>query len=213
MLTSLSRMLRTSGFWHSVKRNPDDHISHQFYMDDLKLYASKEEQLHSEIELVKSFSDAIHMLFGLDKCAVLHARACLVQIHGYEMQISGDTVIQHLGEEDTYKCLGILQLLGISETTARKQVEKKVLSRINKIYKSFISSRNKITAINTWAMPFTTYTSGVVKWPDAALQVFDRKIRTTLTRYRIHQPKSSTELLSISPAPRRYRSYKHVSGM
>jgi len=44
-------------------------ISHLLYMDDLKLIAKSEEELQKQIQTVKTFSDDIHMEFGLDKCS------------------------------------------------------------------------------------------------------------------------------------------------
>jgi len=38
-------------------------------MDDLKLIAKSEEELQKQIKTVKTFSDDIHMEFGLEKCA------------------------------------------------------------------------------------------------------------------------------------------------
>jgi hypothetical protein len=55
-------------------------------------------------------------------------------------------------------------------------VEKKFLSRIEKVCKSRLNATNKSTAINSWAIPVAAYTFGIVKWPDPALQAFDRKI-------------------------------------
>ena len=37
-------------------------------MDDLKLYASNDDQLTRMINIVKIFSDDIKMKFGIDKC-------------------------------------------------------------------------------------------------------------------------------------------------
>jgi hypothetical protein len=44
-------------------------ISHLLYVDDLKLIAKSEEELQKQIQTVKTFSDDIHIEFGLDKCA------------------------------------------------------------------------------------------------------------------------------------------------
>jgi hypothetical protein len=44
-------------------------ISHLLYMDDLKLIAESKEGIQKQIQTVKTFSDNIHMKFGLDKCA------------------------------------------------------------------------------------------------------------------------------------------------
>jgi hypothetical protein len=38
-------------------------------MDDWKLIAISEEELRKQIQTVKTFSDDIHMDFGLEKCA------------------------------------------------------------------------------------------------------------------------------------------------
>ena len=44
-------------------------ISHLLYVDDWKLIAKSEEELRKQIQTVKTFSDDIHMDFGLEKCA------------------------------------------------------------------------------------------------------------------------------------------------
>jgi hypothetical protein len=165
-LNLLSRMLRTSGYGYIVKRRPNVSISHQFYMNDLMLYARNPDQLQSMFALVKSFSDSICMEFGLDKCAVFHAKKGKVQDPENGFEIMSDIVIQDLGVEDNYTSLVLQQLLGNGDITASKQVEKKVLSRIEKVCKSQRNAINKITAINSWAIPVAAYTFGVVKWPD-----------------------------------------------
>ena len=43
-------------------------ISHLLHMDNLKLIAKSEEELRKQIQTVKTFSDDIHMDFGLEMC-------------------------------------------------------------------------------------------------------------------------------------------------
>jgi hypothetical protein len=43
-------------------------------MDDLKLIATSEEELQKQIQTVKTFSNDIHMEFGLAKVPRLHFR-------------------------------------------------------------------------------------------------------------------------------------------
>jgi hypothetical protein len=165
-----------------MKRRPNASISHRSYMDDLKLYARSPDQLQSMSTLVKSFSDTICMEFGFDKCEVIHAKKGKVQDPENGPEIMGDTIIQDLGVEDNYKYLGLQQLLGIADTTARKLVEKKVMYRIEKFVS--LSSMQETRSLQlTPAIPVAAYTFGVVKWPDTALQAFDRKIRTTLIKH------------------------------
>jgi hypothetical protein len=40
-------------------------------MDDLKLIAKSEKELQRQIQTDKTFSDDIHMEFGLEKCATI----------------------------------------------------------------------------------------------------------------------------------------------
>ena len=40
-------------------------------MDDLKLYAKNEKELHSLVQTVKVFSKDIGMDFGIEKCSML----------------------------------------------------------------------------------------------------------------------------------------------
>lgn len=196
-LKPLSRMLNDSGYGYALK-NPQKIISHQLYMDDLKLYAKGPEQLQSLLTLVESFSSSICMDLGLEKCAVVHVKRGHVQNTENGSHLMEDLRIQELGKGDEYKYLGLQQLLGTADDKIRKQVERKVLSRVTKICKSCINSRNKFTGINTWALSAASHTFGVVKWSDTSLQVFDRKVRTILTKHRMHHPRSSTERLYLS---------------
>jgi hypothetical protein len=66
-------------------------------MDDLKLYARSPDQLQSMFALVKSFSDSICIKFGLDKCAVFHAKMGKVQDPENGLEIMGDTVLIPMG--------------------------------------------------------------------------------------------------------------------
>jgi hypothetical protein len=64
-LTEQLNRLNTGYEEHTTKTK----ISHLLYMDDLKLIAKSEEELQRKIQTVKTFSDDIHMEFGLEKCA------------------------------------------------------------------------------------------------------------------------------------------------
>ncbi|XP_044760203.1 uncharacterized protein LOC123317662 [Coccinella septempunctata] len=62
------------------------------------------------------------------------------------------------------------------------------------------SAKNKMTAINTWAIPAFIYTAGVLTWSRTDLERLDRRTRTTLTQYGLLHPNSAIERLYI---PRR----------
>ena len=75
-------------------------------MDDLKLIAKSEEELQTQIHTVKTFSENIHMEFGLEKCAkIAFKRGKLVHLQNLVIDINRE--IQELEQEKTYKYLGI----------------------------------------------------------------------------------------------------------
>jgi Reverse transcriptase (RNA-dependent DNA polymerase) len=189
-LNPLSSMLRETRTGYQICKNPRTLVNHQFYVDDLKLYATSKAQLGSQLETVKTFSDDIRMEFGLDKCAVVHAVKGQVVDHDAVILMCG-TAIQALGKDDSYKYLGIHQLLGTNVTEVRKQVQKKVLERVIKLCKADIHGKNLSMAINSWALPVAVYTFGVLSWSTSSLQEFDQKIRTTMSKFKVHFPRSS----------------------
>lgn len=65
-LLPLSWLLKESKLGYRITKEIT--ISHLLFMDDLKLYASNDQQLKSQINIVKTFSDDIRMSFGIDKC-------------------------------------------------------------------------------------------------------------------------------------------------
>jgi hypothetical protein len=64
-LTEQLNRLNTRYEEHTTKTK----ISRLLYMDDLKLLGKSEEELQKQIQMVTTFSDDVHMEFGLDQCA------------------------------------------------------------------------------------------------------------------------------------------------
>jgi hypothetical protein len=69
-------------------------------MDDLKLIAKSEEELRKQIQTVKTFSDDIHMNFGLEKCAKITFKKGKL-IHWQNLVIDINREIQELGQGKT----------------------------------------------------------------------------------------------------------------
>ena len=81
-------------------------INHLFYVDDLKLYITSDNQLTGLINTVKNVSDDIKMEFGLDKCAkTSFKRGKKVSAEG--IPLNDNQVIQDLDQAETYKYLGM----------------------------------------------------------------------------------------------------------
>jgi hypothetical protein len=75
-------------------------------MDDLKLIAKSEEELQKQIQTVKTFSDDIHMEYGLQKCAKITFKRGK-PTHSQNLVIDINREIQELRQGKTYQYLGI----------------------------------------------------------------------------------------------------------
>jgi len=134
------------------------------------------------------------MKFGLDKGATLNIRRGQpVAEHENLTHMCGEK-IHSLSPDETHKYLG-MQLLSVKTMDVSRSVQEKVRARVKKVCKTHLYGRNKVTAVNTWAIPVTPYTFGVLDWSPTALQDFDRKLRSTLKKYRMLYPRSSLQRL------------------
>ena len=64
----LSGLLSSKVHFESKRASSPKKFSHLLYMDDLKLYASPENMLKSQLNTVKDFLTDITKKFRLDKC-------------------------------------------------------------------------------------------------------------------------------------------------
>ena len=102
-LNPLSWELQKTGYGYELDKQTK--INHLFYVDDLKLYGTSDNQLNGLISTVKKVSDDIHMEFGLDKCAkATFKRGMKVSAEGI---LLNNQLIQDLDQAETYKYLGM----------------------------------------------------------------------------------------------------------
>lgn len=160
-LNPLSNILNRSNYGY--KLDDQAKLTHLIYIDDLKLFARGAAQLEGELELVRSFSADIKMKFGLDKCSIVHVRRGKINEEG-NLILQDDVEIRSLGLEETYKYLGVQQSYEIRQKQNKEISEKKFTRRVSKILRTQLNARNKIAAINAWAIPVFTYTSGILTW-------------------------------------------------
>ena len=171
-------------------------INHLFYMDDLKAFAMKDEQLKKLLEIVKTFSDDIRMEFGLDKCAkATFIKGKLTKTSNIDL--NQDTTIKELDQEGTYKYLGINEGDGIQNAKMKEKIRKEYYRRIRMVLKSELNAINKIEAINTVAIPVVTYSFNIVNWTAEDIKNLDRKTRKFLTKERMHHPKSDVDRMYL----------------
>ena len=72
---------------------------------------------------------------------------------------------------------------------------KEYKGRLRLILKSKLNGRNKVTAINTWAVTIFRYGAGMISWRETELKSIDRKTRKYLTMYGAIHPKSDVDRL------------------
>jgi hypothetical protein len=122
-LTEQLNRLNTGYEEHTTKTK----TSHLLYMDGLKLICKSEKELQKHILMGKSFSDDIHVEFGLEKCAkIAFKRGKLV--HSQNLVIDFNRDIQELEQGKTYKYFGIEE----SESTQHQQMKEKGIQKETK---------------------------------------------------------------------------------
>ena len=121
-------------------------LNHLLYLGDLKLFAKSRSELDSLVKTVKLFSDAIHMRFGIEKCATASiSRGKLVVSD--DLVVTEDTVISAMNAPDSYKYLGVFELDQLKERL-KDIIIAKCRRKVCKLLKSALNGQNIISAIN-----------------------------------------------------------------
>ena len=169
-------------------------LNHLLFMDDLKLFGKSEDQIDSLVQTVLIFSEDIGMEFGLKKRGVvILKKGKLVKfdrIHSPNQEIIKV-------DENGYTYLGILELGEINEHEMKIKITAEYKRRLKLILKSKLNGKNKIQAINTWAVALLRYGAGIINWKADELKKMDRRMRKTLTMYGALHPKSDRDQLYL----------------
>ena len=95
------------------------------------------------------FSSDIGMTFGLAKCGRLIVnRGKMKSTCGISLPES-----QIYDIDESYKCLGILQSFGNNDEEVRCKATFEYRNRVRQVLRSKLSSKIKVTAINTFIVP------------------------------------------------------------
>ena len=108
-------------------------------MDDLKLFANNKKEIDSFVQTVRIFSDDIGMKFGLQKCA---AKTIGKRVNSDEIALPDDTQLRALGEEESYKYLGVLEADHVLHDESKERLKKEYIRRVNKCLKSKLNGGN-----------------------------------------------------------------------
>ncbi|CAK1585984.1 unnamed protein product [Parnassius mnemosyne] len=204
----LSTLLEGSGRGFQLRRGGTK-VTHLFYMDDLKLFASSRSHLMELLNITCNFSNSIRMELGTDKCAVLHVeRGRVANSEGIDLSMPIN--ITTLSEAETYRYLGMSQNIGVDEAGMKQSVCDVFYARLTKVLNSLLSGVNKTHAYNGWVMPVLMYTFGILRWTQTELNALDRKVRTIMTSHRVHHPRSSVMRLYL---PRKHGGRGFLSAL
>jgi len=154
-------------------------------MDYLKLIAKSEEEIRKQIQAVKTFSDHIHMVFGLEKCAKITFKKGKL-IHSQNLVIDINREIQALEQGKTHKYLGIEE----SEGKQYQQMKERLKQKYRRILKFEVNARNKIAAIGALAVPVLRYNFDIINWRIEEIKQIDRKTRMMIIMYKMHHTTS-----------------------
>ena len=80
----------------------------------------------------------------------------------------------------------------------KKRFAKEYKRRLKLVLKSKLNGKNKINAINTWAVSLLRYGAGIIRWTKEELKTLDRMTRKVLTMNGAFNPKSDVDRLYLS---------------
>ena len=110
------------------------------------------------------------MKFGLDKCAVAHFVNGRLSGHNSGMTIGKTKTINCPEPGQVYKYLGADKSNGIQHSMMRERLHHEYFHRVKAVLQTELYSRNKILAINGFALPILTYSFGIIHWGCMDLQ-------------------------------------------
>ena len=133
------------------------------YREDIQLLAKNEKELVTLIHAVRIYSQDIGMEFGIKKCAMLVRKSGKRHMTD-GMELQNQNKIRTLGENETYKYLGILEADTIKQVEMKGKIPKGYLRRTRRLLETKFSCRNLITGINTCTVPLVKYSGPLLKW-------------------------------------------------
>ncbi|KAG0435826.1 Retrovirus-related Pol polyprotein from type-2 retrotransposable element R2DM, partial [Dictyocoela muelleri] len=162
--------------------NAKVNLNHLLYIDDIKLYAEKENELDKLLLQTKRSLGEIGLELNLSKCAS-----------------NTNAIIENQNiKTDSYKYLGIIENLTKNEHNINLDlIEKEILKRVESVLKCKLSSRNKVTAINEYAVSVLNYFVGLIEIDKSFCKELDKKIRKLMIELKFHFYDASIERLYL----------------
>ena len=134
------------------------------------------------------------MEFGTEKCAMLVMKSGKRHMTDGR-ELPNQDKIRTLGENETYKYLGILEADTIKQVKMKGKIQKEYLRRTRKLLEKKLSCRNLIKGINTWAV---RYSGPFLKWTRNELKQMDQRTRKLMTMCKALHPRDDVDRLYVS---------------
>ena len=163
-------------------------------MCDLKLFAKSKDQIDSLVNTVYTFSEDIGMELGIKKCGVLvlkRGKADKVNSRGFSLP---NGKLMKTIDEEGYEYLGILEYDKLKEKEMKTEFVREYKRRLRVILRSKLNGKNKIKAINSWAVAIMRYGAGVLELRFDGLKKLDGKTRKLLTMHKGLHPKGDVDV-------------------
>ena len=117
------------------------------------------------------------MKFGIKKCGVLVLkRGEIDRAKSRGLKLPTGKLMKTIDEE-VYKYLVILEYDKVKEKEMKTEFDREYKRRIRLILISKLNGKNKIKAINSWAVSILRYGAGVLEWRVDELKELDKKNR------------------------------------
>ena len=192
-LNSLSYMLgKLNGYNYGNDRRKT--ITHNFFVDDLKLYDSTINVTKKQLDLVTPFSKDICMDFGTDKCVYLKIEKGTI-VRDRDPLAMNNPAIKSVKEGNTYKYLGVDENISYHGPINKERVSKGYFIRTKKIWSSELSAYNKVIAHNAFTVPVLIPTMAIIGWTIDEIKDIDIKTQKILTLTQNFHPKSDVDFL------------------
>ena len=166
------------------------------YMDYIKIFAKNEKELETLIHAVRIYSQDIGIEFGIEKCAMLEMKGSKRYMTD-GMERPNQDKIRTLGENETYKYLGILMVDTIKQVEMKDKIQKEYLRRTRKLLETKLSRRNLIKGINTWAVPLVRYSGPFLQWNRDDLKQMGQRTRKLMTMHKALHPRDDIERIYV----------------
>ena len=170
---------KLKGYKIGSSGNHNTNITHLFFVDDLKLYASNLQEATKLLDLVTTFSNSIRMKFGESKCAYLKTEKGLIKQSVQNLEIN-NFCIKPIKEGESYKYLGQNENLGYVGTLNKGRVTTEYKKSVRKIWSSEFSAYNKHPGHNTFSLPALTLTFGILDCTVREIENLDITMRKIL---------------------------------